>query len=74
MTENIFENGGEFCMRGDPEHKPVEWHWFRGAKDRQVVFVDSRNDIRACFADGRYWPEGQHNLDLIPVRRLRRRW
>ena len=68
MTENIFENGGEFCQRGDPEHKPVEWHLFTGATElRKVVFVDSDGAIRACGVDGRYWNGGDHARDLIPI-------
>jgi len=65
MTENIFENGGEFCMRGDPEHKPVEWHWFRThIGDWPVTYVDKRV-LRTCALSGENGVDS--SKDLIPI-------
>ena len=69
MTENIFENGGEFCMRGDPSHKPVEWHWFReSTSDLPVLYVDA-GVLRSCSLKGLWGCLGdeESDYDLIPV-------
>lgn len=67
MTENIFENGGEFCLRGDPEHKPVEWHWFRGLNATNPVRFISKGAVHSCSLDGSYLCNGENDMDLIPI-------
>ena len=70
MTENIFENGGEFCMRGDPEHKPVEWYWFKGAACPQPVRYLDGTTLRSCDVSGKWSPRDgvtETDYDLIPI-------
>ena len=68
MTENIFENGGEFCMRGDPEHKPVEWHWFDGITEQHCVFYSDGRQIQSCRIDGTWsLTREPDKRDLIPI-------
>ena len=68
MTENIFENGGEFCMRGDPEHKPVEWNVFDKINDLfPVVYIDHKGDCMRCTLAGRWSLHDETAYDLIPI-------
>ena len=67
MTENIFENGGEFCLRGDPEHKPVEWYWFRGLNASNPVRFISKGAVHACSLDGSFLWNGESDMDLVPI-------
>ena len=77
VEENVFINGGEFCMSEeydrwlkDPTCKPtpVDWHYFAGAdKDFPVVFLDHlRNTFRSCTPRGRVGYDGGA-YDLIPL-------
>lgn len=70
MTENIFENGGEFCQRGDELRRPVEWHLFTGATNSKyrVVYVNHGGTLETCGLDGCFAASSTPcDKDLIPI-------
>lgn len=72
MTENIFKDGGEFCMRGDPQQRPVEWYWFKtidieGLK-QSICYLDPMTHLlRTTYSNGRQTPDKLNNADLTPI-------
>lgn len=69
MVENIFENGGEFCMRGDKLHLPVEWKYFGSLPaDGFCIAYVCDGAVEFVHLDGtwsRDWLPSQK--DLIPI-------
>lgn len=69
MIENIFENGGQFCMRGDPGHKPVEWKYFSSlSSDGFCVAYVCDGVVEFVRLDGT-WSRDRlpSQKDLIPI-------
>lgn len=53
-------------MRGDPEHKPVEWHWFNGLAT-PVRYV-AESSLFSVDSRGMFYSSGQQSdYDLIPI-------
>lgn len=72
---NIFENGGEFCTRGDaklwqrdPTFKPraVEWHCFKGNLMYPVSYA-AETDCREVDLAGRFCAGCVDDRDLVPM-------